>query len=321
MDSRADVAEAATGRVVLLVGFRELLRDALARAVFFAAVRPVRDRERVPPALLGAALRVEARLRAIPRELLRALPFFPAAAREVFREPPRPAFLAFFATFSLPLEPASAGRSGSYNPEFVQASRVARRVSETGPRVLIRPRPGGLTIEIRPLVRSRVWRRRLSAGAAVVIAAALFGMARLVPMWESSLRRGNFSDLPLPVLIFLTLAVGVSAPLTLVGLAALAFAEETVDVGTEELVISTTAFEKTRTTRIPLEDLECWRETYLPLPPWWSWSVKRLAARARGRLFPIAGGAGPKEKTAIGVALARATDRPLVGDFGRVREA
>jgi hypothetical protein len=146
-------------------------------------------------------------------------------------------------------------------------------------------------------------------------------MARLVPMWESSLRRGNFNDLPLPVLVFLTLAVGISAPLTLVGLAALAFAEETVEIGREELVIRTTAFEKTRTTRIPLEELECWRETYLPLPPWWSWSVKRLAARSRGRLVPIAGGAGPREKRAIGLALARATDRPLVGDFGRLRGA
>jgi len=222
---------------------------------------------------------------------------------------------------------------GSYNSEFVQASRVSGRqtsrngdgvrgggtASVVGPRILIQPRPGGLTIEIRPLVRSRVWRRRLSAGGVIVMAAALFGMARLVPMWESSLRRGNFNDLPLPVLVFLTLAVGISAPLTLVGLAALAFAEETVEVGREELVIRTTAFEKTRTTRIPLEELECWRETYLPLPPWWSWSVKRLAARTRGRLVPIAGGAGPREKRAIGLALARATDRPLVTDFGRLR--
>ena len=59
----------------------------------------------------------------------------------------------------------------------------------------------------------------------------------------------------------------------------------------------------------------------MPLSPWWSWSVKRLAARSHGRLLPIAGGAGPKEKRAIGVALARATGRPLIADFGRVIEA
>lgn len=180
------------------------------------------------------------------------------------------------------------------------------------------PRPGGLTIEIRPLVRSRAWRRRLVAGAVVVVAAALFGVSRLVPLWETSLRRGTFGDLPLPLLVFLSLAVGISTPLTLVGLAALAFAEETVEVSPDEVVISTSAFERTRVRRIPLAELECWRETWTPLPPWWSWSVTRLAARSRGRLYPIAGGAGPKEKRAIGVALAHGTGRPLIGDFGRL---
>jgi hypothetical protein len=178
-------------------------------------------------------------------------------------------------------------------------------------------RPGGLSIEIRPLAGSRPWRRRLVAAVFVVVAAALFGAARLVPLWETSLKRGNFNELPLPLLLFLTLAVGISTPLTLLGLAALAFAEEAVDVSPDEVVITTTTFERTRVRRIPLIELDCWRETSIPLPPWWSWSVKRLAARSRGRLYPLAGGAGPKEKRAIGLALARATGRPLVGDFGR----
>jgi hypothetical protein len=191
---------------------------------------------------------------------------------------------------------------------------------ELGPRVRIAAHPGGLTVEIQPLVRSRVWRRRLSAGAVIVIVASLFGVARLVPIWETSLRRGSFADLPLPVLVFLSLAVGITTPLTLVGLAALAFAEEQVEVGPSEVVMSTTAFERTKVRRLAIAELDCWRETYVPLSPWWSWSVKRLAARSRGQLFPIAGGAGPKEKRAIGVALARATGRPLVADFGRVIE-
>jgi hypothetical protein len=177
------------------------------------------------------------------------------------------------------------------------------------------PHPGGLTIEIRPLVRSRAWRRRLVVGAVIVVVAALFGVSRLVPLWETSLRRGNFGELPLPLLVFLSLAVSLSTPLTLIGLAALAFAEETVD---DEVVISTSAFEKVRVRRIPLAELECWRETWTPLPPWWSWSVARLAARSGGRLHPIAGGAGPKEKRRIGLALAQATGRPLLADFGRV---
>jgi len=189
------------------------------------------------------------------------------------------------------------------------------------PRVAIAAERGGLTIDIRPLVRSLAWRRRFAALAAVVAGAALFGAARLVPLWETSLRRGSFSELPLPVLIFLTLAVGISTPLTLLGLAALAFAEERIAVDSHEIVISTTAFERTRVRRIPRDELDCWRETHLPLPPWWTWTVKRLAARSRDRFYPLAGGAGPKEKRAIGVALARATGRPLVADFGRMIDA
>jgi hypothetical protein len=178
-----------------------------------------------------------------------------------------------------------------------------------------------LTIEIRPLVRTRAWRRRLTTGAAVVIAASLFGIARLVPLWETGLRRGGFTDLPLPILVLLSLAVGITTPVTLAGLAALAFVEERLDVDASTVTVSTTAFERTRVLRLSRAELDCWRETYFPLPPWWSWSVKRLAARSGGRLFPIAGGAGPREKRAIGLALARATGRPLVADFGRVIES
>ena len=289
-----------------------MLRDRFGAAFVlrdrFGAVRAV-ARFRAPP-------RLPARPRALP-------PFFlPTAEREVFREPPRPPFFAFFAT-STSLSDRPPPGFGSYNSEFVEASRGAGQTTmkvDLGPRVRIAAHPGGLTVEIQPLVRSRVWRRRLSAGAVIVIVASLFGVARLVPIWETSLRRGSFADLPLPVLVFLSLAVGITTPLTLVGLAALAFAEEQVEVGPSDVVISTTAFERTRVRRLAVAELDCWRETYVPLSPWWSWSVKRLAARSRGQLFPIAGGAGPKEKRAIGVALARATGRPLVADFGRVIE-
>lgn len=273
----------------------------------------------------AGALARDVFLAALPRAFFRAL--FLADGRDVLREPPFAAFFAFFATLKSSSTAGSRREAGSYNSALVQArrsgaispSRGAGVVkSAGGPRVAITPEAGELTIDIRPLVRSPAWRRRLAALAAIVVCAALFGAARLVPLWETSLRRGNFSELPLPILLFLTLAVGISTPLTLLGLAALAFAEERVGVDAREIVISTTAFERTRVRRIPREELDCWRETYLPLPPWWTWTVKRLAAKSRGRLYPLAGGAGPKEKRAIGVALARATGRPLLGDFGRV---
>ena len=161
----------------------------------------------------------------------------------------------------------------------------------------------------------------MTAVAVAVLGAALFGAARLETSWETGLRRANFADLPLPILVALTLAVGVSTPVALVGLSALAFAEETIEVGSETITIRTTTFETTRTRSIPVAELECWRETHLPLSPWWTWSVSRLAARARGKLMPLAGAAGPKEKRSIAVALASATGKPLIDDFGRIRRA
>ncbi len=185
-------------------------------------------------------------------------------------------------------------------------------------RVLITAGPGSLTVEIRPLVRTRRGRVRVASLAGLVLVAALLGAARLGEAWETGLKRGEFGDLPLSVLTALSLAVGVSTPLALVGLAALAFAEETIQVSAETITIQTSAFEGTRVRRIALRDLDCWRQTYLPLPPWWTWSVTRLAARSRGRLESVAGAAGPREKKAIGRALAQATGKPLVDDFGRV---
>lgn len=184
-------------------------------------------------------------------------------------------------------------------------------------RVSIAPRAGGLEVRIHPLVRRRPWRFRMTAVAAAVAGAALLGSARLGEAWEAGLKKGDFGDLPLPLLIVLSLAVLVSTPLALLGLAALAFAEERIAVEHDEILIERTAFERTRTRRIPRSDLECWRETRWPLAPWWTWAVRRLAARSRGRLYSVAAAVGPREKRAIGLALAEATGKPLIGDFGQ----
>jgi hypothetical protein len=183
-------------------------------------------------------------------------------------------------------------------------------------RVVIEAGSAGLRIEIRPLARTGAGRARLAAAAAVVLGAALYGTAHLAQVWESGLRRGSY-DVPLGILVSLTLAVAVATPLALVGLSALAFAEETIAVGAEEVTVETATFEKTHVRRIPLHELRCWRETYLPLAPWWTWAVKRLAATVAGRLEPMAGAAGPKDKRLIGIALSRATKKPLVDDWGR----
>ena len=110
--------------------------------------------------------------------------------------------------------------------------------------------------------------------------------------------------------------MGASAPAALLGLAALAFAEERIEVRPDSVTIQSTAFERTRTVHIPRTELMHWRETYLPLPPWWTWAVRRLAARAGGRLHAVGGAAGPREKRMIAQALARATGMPLIGVWG-----
>ncbi len=154
------------------------------------------------------------------------------------------------------------------------------------------------------------------AVSGVVLAATLYGAAHLGEAWEAGLRRGEFADLPLGILVALTVAIAVSTPLAFIGLSALAFSEEIIAVGPETVTIETAAFEKTRVRSICLGELESWRETYLPLPPWWTWAVKRLAARVGGSFEPLAGAAGPKDKRLIAVALARATGKPLVDDWG-----
>jgi hypothetical protein len=186
-------------------------------------------------------------------------------------------------------------------------------------RVAVSRGPGTTRVEIRPLVRGPRAALLLALAVATVLAAALFGGARLAQVWESSLRAGAFSDLPLPVLTLLTLTVGLSTPFALLGLAALAFSEEEVVVDRDSVTVATTAFERTRVARVPLSQLDGWRETWRPLSPWWTWTVRRLAAVERGgRLLPLAAMAGPREKREIALALARATGMKLTDPFGRV---
>ena len=260
------------------------------------------------------------------RALFREADFFPFLA--LF-------FVAFF--FATLLLLFSAPEPGSYNSQATASFSSGRRKSDLAripgafagqyvmrkpeeERVVVSSGPGGLRVEIRPLVRTRRARRRLALAAILLFASVLFGGSRIVSAWEAGLRRGDFGDLPLPWLAALTAAVGLFTPLAVLGLAALAFAEETVQVGPDSVTISTTSFERTRVRTIPLDELECWRQTLLPLSPWWTWAVERLAARWRGRLEPLAGAAGPKEKKWIARLLAEATGKPLIDDFGRRRD-
>lgn len=236
---------------------------------------------------------------------------FFAAAFALLRAPPRAAFFAGFFFFFATLD------SSSCRPCRRSDHTIASVSNRDEGRVRILASSAGLRIEILPLARTRGGRARLAAVAGIVLAATLYGAAHLGEAWETGLRRGEFSDLPLGILLALTVAIAVSTPLAFIGLSALAFSEEIIAVGSETVTIETAAFEKTRVRRIRLGELESWRETYLPLPPWWTWAVKRLAARVGDSLEPLAGAAGPKDKRLIGIALARATGKPLLDDWGR----
>jgi hypothetical protein len=257
-----------------------------------------------------AGLRAAGFLAAAERPLFFFAGFFAAVFRAPARAPRRAAFFGvfffFFATVIPPLSRACRSRDHT----------IASVSNRDSGRVVIHAGTEGLRIEIRPLARTGGGRARLAAAAAVVLGGALFATARLGQAWEIGLKRGSY-ELPLGILIALTVSVAVATPLALLGLSALAFSEETIAVGPEDVTIESAAFEKTRLRRIPLGQLRCWRETYLPLAPWWTWAVKRLAAAVDSRLEPVAGAAGPKDKRAIGIALARATKKPLVDDWGR----
>jgi hypothetical protein len=262
------------------------------------------------PAFFRAGFRAADFFAAPARPLLFVV-FLAAVFRTLARAPRRAAFFAvfffFFATFD-----------SSSKPGLPEADHTIAPVSNRDDgRVVIRAGSVGLRIEIRPLARTGGGRLRLATAAAVVLGAALYGGAHLSQAWESGLRKGSYDDVPLALLVAMTLAVAVATPLSFVGLSALAFAEETIAVGPDAVTIETATFEKIRLRSIPLSELRCWRETYLPLPPWWTWALKRLAARLDDRYEPLAGAAGPRDKRLIAMALVKATGKPLVDDWGR----
>src|SRR5262249_47383962 len=100
--------------------------------------------------------------------------------------------------------------TGSAGARIIQSATLSMRPEG---RVPIQPRPGGGGGEMSPLVKARGWRWRIAGIGAGVAAAALLGCSRLFEAWETGLKRSDFTDLPLPLLIALTLAILVSMPL------------------------------------------------------------------------------------------------------------
>jgi hypothetical protein len=142
-------------------------------------------------------------------------------------------------------------------------------------RISVRTDPHGVRIDIAPPVSSAPLRRRLIVGGAVLAVGTIVGAIRIGGEWRQ-LAAGR-ETLPGVALVVLTAAVLAGAPAALFGLVALFFAEESLEIGTGEVVREISIFgagdrrtlARTASTRL------LW--TSRPVPPWWTWTFRRLA--------------------------------------------
>ena len=155
----------------------------------------------------------------------------------------------------------------------------------------------GVRVEIAPPVSSAPLRRRLVAASAVLAAGTLLGAIRLAGEWR--LLAFGRASLPLPALLATTVAVLAGAPAALFGLVALFFAEETLEIDGSAIVREISIFgagERRTLPRTPATRL-FW--TTRPVPPWWTWTFRRLALASGGERLGVGATLGNAEKEAL----------------------
>jgi hypothetical protein len=185
------------------------------------------------------------------------------------------------------------------------------KVNPSG-RFRLQATPLGFEIAIDPLIRQPRWRRAAVLFGAATFGALLFAARRLFESWEHVLR--GMPDLPTAWLALLTLACFAAVPATSVGIIHLLSTEEFLTVSEDRVRREVAMAGRTVVEEWDIERLECWRRTILPLRPWWTWTVVRLAARVNGKLFPVGVATRDKEKKYLAELLARHTGRPVVTD-------
>jgi hypothetical protein len=172
--------------------------------------------------------------------------------------------------------------------------------------------PLGYQIAIDPLIRQPRWRRAAVILGVAGLAALLFAARRIMESWEHLLR--GVADVPLGWLAFLTLACFASVPATAVGMIRLLWTEEFLTILGDRVRREVATTGSTSVEEWEIERLDCWRRTLLPLRPWWTWTVVRLAARVDGKLCPVGVATRDKEKKYLAELLARQTGRPIITD-------
>ena len=173
-------------------------------------------------------------------------------------------------------------------------------------RIAVRADPRGVRIEIAPPVSSPPLRRRLLAAGAVLSAGTILGAIRLGGEWRQ-LAAGK-ETVPAGALAALSLAVLLGAPGALFGLIALFFAEETLEIEAGSIVREISIFGAGERRTLPREASTRLLWTTRPVPPWWTWTFRRLALVTGRERLGIGATLGNAEKETLERVVRRAIE-------------
>lgn len=168
---------------------------------------------------------------------------------------------------------------------------------------MVRADSRGVRIEIAPPVSSAPLRRRLLAAASLLSAGTLLGAIRLAEEWRH-IAAGR-ETIPAGALFGMTVAVLLGAPAALVGLVALFFAEETLEIERDAITREISIFGAGERRTLPRTDATRLLWTTRPVPPWWTWTFRRLALVTGAERLGIGATLGNAEKTVLEEMLRR----------------
>lgn len=164
----------------------------------------------------------------------------------------------------------------------------------------------GVRIEIAPPISSAPLRRRLVAAASVLSLGTLLGAIRIAGEWRQV--AAGRETLPAGALFGMTVAVLLGAPGALVGLVALFFAEETLEIERGAITREISIFGAGERRTLPRTAATRLLWTTRPVPPWWTWTFRRLALVTGVERLGIGATLGNAEKAALEGVVRRAIE-------------
>jgi len=173
-------------------------------------------------------------------------------------------------------------------------------------RIAVRADPRALRIDVAPPISSPPLRRRLIAAGILLASGTIIGAIRLGLEWRQ-LAAGR-ETLPAGVLLLLSAAVLVGAPAALFGLIALFFAEETLEITDAAILREISIFGGAQRRTFPrgADTRLIW--TTRPVPPWWTWTFRRLAVVTGRERLGIGATLGTAEKETLEQIVRRAIE-------------